>query len=90
MDHILVDVDPDVQDTYAGSVTGPSGGLSRGITIPIEAKVRSISVRLLYEVCRLQKFSFQDLRQHSTSLYYHSKLKFFCRTFPGLFPRPFV
>ncbi|TFK52944.1 hypothetical protein OE88DRAFT_1733924 [Heliocybe sulcata] len=59
IDHILIDIDPDVEDTYSGNA-GPSG--SRGLTIPIEVKLRSLSVRLLYEVCRVQKLSVYDLR----------------------------
>ncbi|KZT26183.1 hypothetical protein NEOLEDRAFT_1132760 [Neolentinus lepideus HHB14362 ss-1] len=59
MDHILIDIDPDVEDTYSGN-SAPSG--SRSLVIPIEVKLRSMSVRLLYEVCRVQKLSVQDLR----------------------------
>lgn len=59
MDHILYDVDPELEDTYSGN-TAPSG--SRGLVIPIEVKLRSMSVRLLYEVCRVQKLSVHDLR----------------------------
>jgi len=47
MDHVLVDIDPDVEDSFSA----------------IEAKLRSLSVRLLYEVCRSSKFSIADLSQ---------------------------
>lgn len=60
MDHVMVDVDPDVEDTYVGTV-GTSNGLPP-IPVPIEAKLRTMVVKLLYEVCRMQKFSLQDLR----------------------------
>jgi hypothetical protein len=64
MDHVLVDIDPDVEDTFSGmtSTSGPSTGW-KGLVIPIEAKLRSLSVRLLYEVCRSSKFSIADLSQ---------------------------
>lgn len=51
-------MDPDVQDMYAGS----GAGFNRGLLVPIEAKIRSLAIQLLYEVCRVQKFSFADLR----------------------------
>ncbi|EKM78508.1 hypothetical protein AGABI1DRAFT_121557 [Agaricus bisporus var. burnettii JB137-S8] len=60
MDHVLVDIDPDIEDTYTGAV-GTSYG-SPSIPVPIEAKLRSLAVKLLYEVCRTLKFSLQDLR----------------------------
>ncbi|KAI0049544.1 hypothetical protein FA95DRAFT_1489146 [Auriscalpium vulgare] len=61
MDHVLVAMDPDVEDTYAGSSSGPSTGW-KGVPIPIEAKLRSLAVRLLYEVCRASKMSIADLK----------------------------
>ncbi|KAF9653640.1 hypothetical protein BDM02DRAFT_3182648 [Thelephora ganbajun] len=57
IDNISVDSDPGVQDTDASGLYW-----SRGVVIPIEAKIRALSVRLLYEVCRVQKFSYTDLR----------------------------
>lgn len=62
MDHVLVDIDPDVEDTFSGltSTSGPSTGW-KGLAIPIETRLRSLSVRLLYEVCRSSKFSIVDL-----------------------------
>lgn len=70
MDYILVDMDPDVEDTFSGLVTtsGPSTGW-KGLAIPIEARLRSLSVRLLYEVCRSSKMSIGDL-----SMYIHRLL----------------
>ncbi|KAL7284811.1 hypothetical protein ACG7TL_002121 [Trametes sanguinea] len=62
MDHVRWDVDPDVDDGYYGATSGPSSGTGRPIGVPIEAKLRSLSVKLLYEVCRVQKMSLQDLR----------------------------
>lgn len=64
MDHVLLDIDPDIDDSFMGSVGGSNSGLGRGIgtgVVPIEAKLRSLSVRLLYEVCRVQKMSLQEL-----------------------------
>ncbi|KAF9463233.1 hypothetical protein BDZ94DRAFT_1259432 [Collybia nuda] len=61
MDHILVEIDPDVEDTYFGTTGGSTGG-SGTVPVPIEAKLRSLGVKLLYEVCRVQKLSVQDLK----------------------------
>lgn len=64
MDYVLMDIDPDVEDTYAGSTSAASPGWSKGAgSIPIEAKLRLLSVRLLYEVCRVQKLSITELRK---------------------------
>ena len=62
MDHVLIDMDPDVEDTLSGlvSTSGPSTGW-KGLSSPIEARLRSLSMRLLYEVCRSSKFSIADL-----------------------------
>ncbi|KAF8625064.1 hypothetical protein AX15_005546 [Amanita polypyramis BW_CC] len=60
MDHVLVDIDPDVEDTYFGMAGGSNSGSI--VPVPIEAKLRSLCVRLLYEVCRVQKPSVADLR----------------------------
>lgn len=63
MDHVLVDIDPDIEDTFSGSTStsGPSTGW-KGLAIPIEARLRSLSVRLLYEVCRSSKLSIAELK----------------------------
>ncbi|OBZ76877.1 Protein LDB17 [Grifola frondosa] len=61
MDHVRLDVDPEVEDAFYGASGSGSGG-SRAIAVPIEAKLRSLSVRLLYEVCRVQSLSLHDLR----------------------------
>jgi len=65
MDHILVEIDPDTEDVNLGTPSISSGSGSRSSMvighIPIEAKLRSLSVRLLYEVCRVQKLSLQDM-----------------------------
>ncbi|KAJ7173053.1 hypothetical protein C8R43DRAFT_978290 [Mycena crocata] len=60
MDHVLVEIDSDVEDTYFGNA-GASNS-SAAVPVPIEAKLRGLCVRLLYEVCRVQRFSVQDLR----------------------------
>ncbi|KAJ7443921.1 hypothetical protein B0H11DRAFT_2090214 [Mycena galericulata] len=61
MDHVLVEIDSDVEDTYFGNA-GASTQSVVAVPVPIEAKLRSLCVRLLYEVCRVQRFSVQDLR----------------------------
>ncbi|CAL1710236.1 unnamed protein product [Somion occarium] len=63
MDHITLEIDPDVDDTFiGGSTSGSSSGAYRGLAVPIEVKLRSLSIRLLYEVCRVQKLSLHDLK----------------------------
>jgi hypothetical protein len=61
--YVLVEINPDVEDTYFGITTGAGGSTSGQVAmpVPIEAKLRSIGVRLLYEVCRVQKLGMQDL-----------------------------
>jgi hypothetical protein len=63
-DNILVDSDPGTQDARTGA---NASGLSwpRGIVIPIETKIRILSIRMLYEVCRVQKLSYDDLSKPS-------------------------
>lgn len=71
MDHILVEIDPDADDSYIGSNLASNGTGSRASIImgpiAIEGKLRVLSVRLLYEVCRVQKLSEQDLRRFCSS-----------------------
>ncbi|KAF9224851.1 hypothetical protein BS17DRAFT_779137 [Gyrodon lividus] len=75
MDHSLVEIDPEAEDLYLGAGSTPSGGGSRSSImmgpIAIEAKLRSLGVRLLYEVCRVQKLSEEDLRIFSDSFIDH-------------------
>jgi hypothetical protein len=68
MDHVLVEIDPDVEDTYFG-MAGGSTGNSASVPVPIEAKLRSLGVTMLYEVCRVQKLSVQDLSTSFGSLH---------------------
>ncbi|KAI0061223.1 hypothetical protein BV25DRAFT_1827099 [Artomyces pyxidatus] len=70
MDHVLVTVDPDIEDTYTGSASGPSTGW-KGSVIPIEAKLRSLSIRMLYEVCRASKLTIQELKVFSDEFIDH-------------------
>ncbi len=57
-----MEIDPDVEDTYVGTHIGRSSSSSfSSIPIPIEAKLRSLCVKLLYEVCKVQTLSVQDL-----------------------------
>lgn len=58
MDHVLVDIDPDVEDTYFGGSVVP---------VPIEAKLRSLGIKTLYEVCRVQKPSLADLSKQQVT-----------------------
>jgi len=60
MDHVLVEINPDVEDTYFGVISGSDRHLLN-VPVPIEAKLRSVSVKLLYEVSRVQKLSVQGL-----------------------------
>ncbi|KIK95658.1 hypothetical protein PAXRUDRAFT_826793 [Paxillus rubicundulus Ve08.2h10] len=74
MDHILVEIDPGAEDIYLGAGSSTSGGSRSSIVmvpIAIEAKLRSLGVRLLYEVCRVQKLSEVDLRIYSDSFLDH-------------------
>lgn len=72
MDHILVEIDPDADDSYIGPNLPSNGAGSRASImmgpIAIEGKLRVLAVRLLYEVCRVQKLSEQDLRKFLSSL----------------------
>lgn len=67
MDHVLVEIDPDVEDMYLGG----GSRVNDSFMIPIEAKLRSLGVKLLYEVCRVQKLSVQDLRIFDDSFIDH-------------------
>ena len=61
MDHVLVEMDPDVEDTYTGSTNVGRSASFSSVPIPIEAKLRSLCVKILYEVCKVQTLSVQDL-----------------------------
>lgn len=64
MDHILVEIDPDVEDTFFGGAGSRNSIVLHGnVPVPIEVKLRSLSVKLLYEVCKVQKLSAQDLSE---------------------------
>ena len=52
MDHIVMEIDLDIEDTHVGTAVGRSTSFN-SVPIPIEAKLRSLSVKLLYEVCRV-------------------------------------
>ncbi len=64
MDHIRLEFDSDVEDAYInGSNFGfTSAPGSKVIAVPVEMKLRMLSVRLLYEACRVQKPTLADLR----------------------------
>ncbi|KAG8950829.1 hypothetical protein FRC04_007061 [Tulasnella sp. 424] len=55
MDHIVLEI-----DDVGGAAT--FGGGAMGMGIPIEARLRNISVVLLYEICRVQKIDAADLK----------------------------
>ncbi|KAF9521777.1 hypothetical protein CPB83DRAFT_865258 [Crepidotus variabilis] len=61
MDHVLVEMDPDAEDIYLGTAVGKSTSFN-SVPIPIEAKLRTLSVKLLYDVCKVQTLSVQDLK----------------------------
>lgn len=56
MDHILL-VDVDCDD-----ISGFSNAWRGGIGVPIEARLRTLAVGILYEVCRVQKFDAARLK----------------------------
>ncbi|TFK29466.1 hypothetical protein FA15DRAFT_582172 [Coprinopsis marcescibilis] len=62
MDHILVEIDPDTEDTFFGGAGNRNSVFTGNVPVPIEVKLRSLGVKLLYEVCRVQKLSVQELR----------------------------
>lgn len=67
MDHILVDIDPDVEDSFGGAGSRNSVIVPGNVPVPIEVKLRSLAVKLLYEVCKVQKMTTQDLRTFTDS-----------------------
>jgi hypothetical protein len=72
MDHILVEIEPGAEDIYLGAGSSTGGGSRSSIVmtpIAIEVKLRSLGVRLLYEVSRVQKLSEVDLRRSSHPSY---------------------
>lgn len=68
MDHVLVDIDPDIGpdvDVEPEKVSSSTGW--KGLAIAIEARLRSLSVRLLYEVCRSSKLTIAELKVFNDS-----------------------
>lgn len=61
MDHVLVELDPELEDSYLGH--GGSSSHAVSVPVPIEAKLRNLGVDVLYEVCRVQKLPMADLRK---------------------------
>ncbi|TCD59853.1 hypothetical protein EIP91_011289, partial [Steccherinum ochraceum] len=70
MDHVRLEYDPDVEDMYTGVTTGGNTSVSSGsgsagrvgLAVPIETKLRSLSLKMLYEILRVQKLSLADLQ----------------------------
>ena len=66
MDHVLVEIDPDIEEVYFGHGHGePSHG---GGGVVIEAKLRMLCARLLYEMCRWQKLNVAELGERHSFL----------------------
>lgn len=55
MEHISLDFDLESEDLV----------WEKTVSLPIEAKLRLLAVGLLYEVCRVQKFSVSDLSAYT-------------------------
>lgn len=64
IDNILFDSDPGTQEIYPGA---NASGLNcpRGMVVPTVARIRPLSICLLYEVCRVQKPLYTDLGKPS-------------------------
>ncbi|KAI0343858.1 hypothetical protein BDW22DRAFT_1214156 [Trametopsis cervina] len=60
MDHVRLEVEQDIDYVYTDSSN--TGYSNSTVTAPIEMKLKVLSVRLLYESCRVQKRSLADLR----------------------------
>ncbi|PVG03971.1 hypothetical protein CPB86DRAFT_694417 [Serendipita vermifera] len=59
MDHVLVEMD----DDFGGNVDLGRGVVTAsGLGVPIEARLRSLAIGILYEACRVQKFDVDELR----------------------------
>ena len=85
IDHVRLDLDLDAGDAYLGVST--MGGPARGLSVPIETKLRLLSVQLLYQVCRVQTLSLKDLGTCSVSLYIDVANPFF---FAEIFDDTFI
>ena len=68
MGHVLVEMDEDIGGTVDLS-HGPSA--TSGLGVPIEARLRSLAIGILYEACRVQKFDISDLRVLPTHMLAH-------------------
>lgn len=76
MDHVLVEMD----DDFGGNVDlgrGPNN--TSGLGVPIEARLRSLAIGILYEACRVQKFDAEGLREYSVAIIFHLFLSLLCR-----------
>ncbi|KAG8754364.1 hypothetical protein FRC14_005155 [Serendipita sp. 396] len=64
MDHVLVEMD----DDFGGNVDlGRGLAAASGIGVPIEARLRSLAIGILYEACRVQKFDSQELQMFNNN-----------------------
>jgi len=68
MDHVLTELDDDIGDNVDLG-RGPAN--ESGMGVPIEARLRSLAIGILYEVCRVQKFDVEDLRTCTRPLRSH-------------------
>ena len=59
MGHVVIEMDEDIGGTVDLS---HEASAASGLGIPIEARLRSLAIGILYEACRVQKFDISDLR----------------------------
>ena len=60
----------EMDDDFGGNVDlGRGPALASGVGVPIEARLRSLAIGILYEACRVQKFDAQDLRESTSCLF---------------------
>ena len=74
MDHTLVDIDIENEFSYltlGSSYVGSSRHSAVMGPVTIEAKLRCLSVQLLYEVCRVQKLSNRQLCSFVNHFFLH-------------------
>jgi hypothetical protein len=65
MDHIIIDIDWDEELAFSPVAKNPSLSVGEGeMSVPIEGRLMSLAVGILYEVCRVQKFDVVGLREY--------------------------
>lgn len=54
----------EMDDDFGGNVDLARGVVTgSGLGVPIEARLRSLAIGILYEACRVQKFDVDELRE---------------------------